>query len=169
MQSLQSQGARVSFHRQTGKANFISSDRRAYLTVPGASPAYPPRDSALAFARTYGPLFGLKEPAVELTVKRESRNAAGGPSVRFQQVHSGVPVIGGELIVNMDANHSLLSMNGEVSGKDRGLSLQPAINPKESRATALAAVAKWYRLSVDALEVYESGAVDLRPAPDRSR
>ena len=152
VQSLQSQGARVSFHPQTGKANFISSDQRAYLTVPGASPAHPPRESALAFASVYGPLFGLKEPAFELTVMRESRNAAGGPSVRFQQVRQGVPVIGGEMIVNMDANHSLLSMNGEVSSVAKTLALLPTVNANVARTTALAAVAKWYRLDVDALE-----------------
>src|SRR4030065_340021 len=70
VQFLRSQGARVSFDRQTGKANFISSDQRAYLTVPGASPAYQPRESALAFAKTYGPLFGLKEPAGDAAVLR---------------------------------------------------------------------------------------------------
>jgi len=174
VKSLRSLGARVSFHRQTGKTNFISSDRHAYLTVPGASPAQPSQESALAFARTYGPLFGLKEPAVELTVMRESRNSAGGPSVHFQQVHQGVPVIGGELIVNMDANHSLLSMNGEVSSTDRGLTLQPTISAHGSRATALAAVAKWYRLDVGALEatspelsIYDPRLIGPSHAPAR--
>ena len=174
VQSLQSQGAQISFHRQTGKANFISSDRRAYLAVPGASPSLPPQESALAFARVYAPLFGLQEPVVELGLMRESRNAAGGPSVRFQQMRQGVPVIGGELTVNMDANHSLLSMNGEVSTTHRGLSLQPTISANDSRATALAAVAKWYQLNVDALEaanpelsVYDPGLIGPGNAPAR--
>jgi Zn-dependent metalloprotease len=159
---------------KTGKANFISSDRRTYLTVPGASPAQSPQESALAFARVYGLLFGLQEPVVELTAMRESRNAVGGPSVRFQQVRQGVPVIGGELIINLDTNHSLLSMNGEVSSMDRGLSLQPAISANDSRAMALAAVAKWYRLGVDALEatnpelsVYDPRLIGPSRAPAR--
>jgi len=152
LQSLKSQGARVTIHRQTGKANFISADRRAYLTVPDANPSQLPKESALAYARTYGPLFGLTETVDELAVMRETRNATGGPSVRFRQLRQGVPVIGGELIINLDTNHSLLSMNGEISSTDREPSLHPTIRKKDSRATALAAVAKWYRVDVDELE-----------------
>lgn len=151
VKSLQAQGARLSFNKKTGQLRFLSNDRAAYLTVPGAYVGQPARVSAMAFAQTYGPLFGLRDASVELMPIRESKNARGGSSVRFQQVRQGVPVIGGELIVNMDANHSLLSMNGEVTN-NRVLALQPTINANGARATALAAVAKWHRLSTDILE-----------------
>ena len=149
--SLQAQGARLSLNKKTGQLRFLSNDRLAYLTAPGAQAGQPARINALAFAQAYGPLFGVRDASVELTATRESKNAKGGSSVRFQQLRQGVPVIGGELIVNMDSNHSLLSMNGEVS-TNQPLSLQPTIDANDARASALAAVAKWYRLSVDVLE-----------------
>ena len=38
-----------------------------------------------------------------------------GSRVRYQQNYQGIPVMGGELIVNTDENGDLYSMNGEVS------------------------------------------------------
>ncbi|HXQ36435.1 MAG TPA: hypothetical protein VN843_20650, partial [Anaerolineales bacterium] len=65
-------------------------------------------------------------------------------TVRYQQNHQGIPVMGGELIVNTNANGDLYSMNGEVSS-DLSLSTEPTIDSEQARQTALQAAAKWYQ------------------------
>ena len=64
--------------------------------------------------------------------------------VRYQQNHQGIPVMGGELIVNTNENGDLYSINGEISA-DLSLSTQPTIDPEQARQSALQAIAKWYQ------------------------
>ena len=67
---------------------------------------------------------------------------------RYQQHYQGVPVMGGELIVNTDENGDLYSMNGEVS-TDLSLSTQPTLDSEQARQSALRAVAKWYQKTTE--------------------
>ncbi len=148
---LKTQGARITYHRQTQKVNFISVTPQSPIIVSGTSVAAAPANNAMAALQTYGALFGLQDPASELRVKKQRTSAAGRRSmVRYQQVHKGIPVIGGELNVNMDRNGGLLSMNGEISPQ-LSLGVRPVFAAKDARHKALAAVAKWHQVSVNQL------------------
>src|SRR4030095_5855115 len=68
----------------------------------------------------------------------------GRVTFHYQQKYQGVPVMGGELIVNTNENGDLYSMNGEVS-QDLSLQTQPKIDSKGATQTALQALAKWYQ------------------------
>jgi Fungalysin/Thermolysin Propeptide Motif len=105
----------VGTHQETGKARFVGTT--AGNPVPraaGVAPSASPETAARGFLRATGADFGLRDQAAELRVSSEGRSGKRS-SVRFAQVHKGVPVVGGELIVNVDARGNVLSASGEVS------------------------------------------------------
>ncbi|MFQ5812711.1 MAG: M4 family metallopeptidase [Anaerolineae bacterium] len=146
---------RISYHAVTGKVRFIGTDLVHVIPQP-LEPVteVTPEEAARQFLGTYGQLFGLTDQAQELTVMRSKTVARGRTFVRFQQVYNGTPVLGGELIVQMDASKNVVSANGEVL-PDLDLDTTPAISAKTARETALAKVAKDYGLSVVELTASE--------------
>jgi Zn-dependent metalloprotease len=144
--TLQSQGARLAYKQDRKTVGFIGTSKSAPITVSGTSPGAAAEHNAFVYAREYGPLFGVSDPANQLSVKKTGRNGAGGGMVRYQQHHRGVPVIGGELIVNTDVNAAMLSMIGRATNVPATLVTEPAISAAQARATALAAVAEWHKV-----------------------
>lgn len=141
---------RISYHAQTGKVRFMGSEPSYAVPQPadleaGASP----EDAARGFLSAYGRLFGIDDQESQLTVMR-SRPLEGRAFVRFQQVHEGVPVFGGELIVQVDGDNNVVSANGEVS-PDIALEMSPAIDAGAAKEAALAVVARQYEMEVDEL------------------
>lgn len=149
--ALEHQGARVGVHAGTGKVSFIGSDPGAPLQTAAAAKGLLADAAAMAFIRDLGPLFGLRDPGKELKIMKQGSMADGRSMVRYQQLHQGVPVIAGEIIVNMDSGRGLLSMGGEVSPSP-ALSTTPGVAADEARATAVGAVAKWHGVSAGSLE-----------------
>ncbi len=148
--SLKEKGARITYHRETGVVNFIGVDSAAPIAPRSRIPSALPQESALSYLRQYGPLFGLSDPANELRAVKTRDNPDGRATVRFQQLHNGVPVIAGEIMVGMDRNGRLLSMGGAVSPGLK-VATEPKVTAAEARATAVAAVAKWYGVSAGSL------------------
>lgn len=143
--------ARISYHGETGKVRFIGTDLEHTITQPGRlSSAATPEEAARQFLGVYGPLFGLLDPSQELEVMRVEFRDRGRSFVRFQQVYRGIPVLGGELIVQMDAGKNVVSANGEVL-PDLDLAVTPAISVQTARQTALAKAAKDHGLSAGEL------------------
>jgi Zn-dependent metalloprotease len=102
----------------------------------------------------YGQLFGLRDQSRELEVMRTSAEARGRSFVRFQQVHRAVPVLGGELIVQLDGRGHVISASGEVLP---GLHVDttPVIDAVSARSRALSTVARAHGLSSDDLTTTE--------------
>ncbi len=114
-------GAKVGYHPETGRVRFISGSSSMPLSaeLPGVAAgkrnlaAADARTAARRFVERYGPMFGLRDAARELRVKATERRlapaaglasvAAGRPNatVRFEQVREGVPVMGGEIAVQL--------------------------------------------------------------------
>ncbi len=146
--------ADISFNARTGKARFLRTELEN--PVPsGVTGQASPEQSARAFLSKYGRLFGLTDQANQLSVARTSRDADGRSFVRFQQVHGGVPVLGGELIVQVAAQgNGILSASGEaVSGPTLGIS--PAVSSSAAGQKAIALVARYYGVSADSLACLE--------------
>jgi Zn-dependent metalloprotease len=99
-------------------------------------------------------LFGLQDQAAELTLMRSRATEWGGAAVRFQQVHDGLPVIGGELIVQVNGDNEILSAIGEVL-PDLTLDTTPQVEAEAARLQALEVVAKTHDLSVEDLTTTE--------------
>ncbi len=130
----------IARHAETGKVRFLALDSARPLPQQAALASATPEQVSRAFLSTYGQLFGLRDPQRELTLMGQERTA-GRAFVRFQQVYQGVPVLGGELIVQTTGQRAVASANGELL-PDLGLSVQPRVAAEQARQQALAAIAK---------------------------
>ncbi|HSM57233.1 MAG TPA: M4 family metallopeptidase [Candidatus Sulfomarinibacteraceae bacterium] len=139
---------RLSYHRDTGAVRFLGSSPQKPLTLspPVQAPeAASPETTARAFLSTYGKLFGLADAERDLRLKKQQTLEDGRSFVRFQQTYDGIPIIGGELIVQTGPRQQVISANGELLP---GLQLDPtpAIDIETAREVALGKVAKEYGL-----------------------
>lgn len=148
--------ARIAYQDETGMVSFIGTDRAHPVSLSGKTAlqaVVSPDAAALAYLETYGPLFGLTDPAAELLPTR-SRAEAGTSMHRYQQTYRGVPVLGAELIVNLDQANNLLSASGEAL-PGLAISTSPAVSAEQARAAALQATAKAEKLDLDFLAASE--------------
>jgi bacillolysin len=112
---------------------------------PVQRPATLPRGAtgtaaARAHLTAYGALFGISDQARQLRTERATALGKGQTAVRFQQLTGGVPVLGGELVVEVDSSGALVSINGETSR----LSVPGAgaVSAARAQTVAVAATAK---------------------------
>jgi bacillolysin len=142
---------RASYHAETGVVRFIGTDRSHPMPQPVALKAEATaEEAARQFLGAYGSAFGLTDPVQELTVERSKATEDGRSVVRFQQEYQGIPVVGGELIVNMDAEKNVLSVSGETL-PDINLDTTASLDAEAARQQAIAMVAKNYTASADSL------------------
>ncbi len=136
-------GVRAVEHRETGFVRFLGTrPGRAIPRPAGVSASAPPRAAAGAFLNRHGRAFGLRDAARELTVSGQQRLRGGRAAVRFQQRGNGVPVVGGELVVEVDANNNVLSASGELLPNAAKAAAGRGVTSSEARAAAIGAVAK---------------------------
>jgi len=155
LQQITEGQTRISYHAQTGKVRFIgASAAHPILRLDIISADTQPEEAARSFLSIYGELFGLTDQADELTVMRSRVLDRDRSFVRFQQVYQGIPVLGGELIVQIDENKNVVSAIGEVLPDPR-VNVFPAISAATARQRALEIVAQTYELSVEALTTTE--------------
>jgi Zn-dependent metalloprotease len=129
----------------SGRVSFIGPESGRVLSASRALGTFiRPQDPAMALAQRFAPEFGVENPERDLSELRTSRPGDGRVSVRYQQNYQGIPVMGGELLVNTNESGDLYSMNGEVS-PDLSLSTQPKIDSEQARKTVLQSLAKWYQ------------------------
>lgn len=145
------QTVRISYHKATGKVRFIGSAPNQPIARPaGLAASADPQQAADAFLATYGALFGATDPTQELRASAPRVVDRGRAVVRYQQLYHGVPVLGGELNIQLTADNQVLAANGELQPAI-ALGVAPAIAADAARQTALARVAKEYGYASDAL------------------
>ncbi len=171
---LAQQGARIGYHAQTGRVRYIGIDANTPVqSLDAQRVRSTPTDHAAIHVQRYGTLFGVTDPATQLSLGRVD-NARDGRSVaRYRQRHQSLPVIGGELLVNMNAAGELLSMHGELSPALR-LSTNPAVTAAQAQAIALSATAVWHGMqtsdlqaSAATLSIYDPQLLHWRAWPAR--
>ncbi len=153
--ALQALGfSKTSIHTQTGKVRFFQpGDEERTIRPASLKPESPPVQAAFAYLDSYGSQFGIEDPQNQLQVKEETivpeatRNTARS-LVRYQQVHRGVPVMGGEIIVQMDQDNYLLSINGEIL-PDIQVETQAVVTSQAAEQSAILSMAKNYQLDID--------------------
>jgi len=139
-------GAIRAYSDRTGLVNFIGTAAgERGLTVAGVVRGVRPEQAARTYLSNCGTHFGLRDQGQELTLKRESRAEKGSSVVKFQQSHRGVPVIGAELNVQLDANSGVQMVNGEIL-PDVAVDTSPRVSAAAARAAARTAVANEYQL-----------------------
>ena len=134
--------AQLAVHERTGLVRFVgTAPGKPVPRAAGVAAGDGPAAAARGFVRDYGTLFGIDDPNGQLRLLREKRAGGGRSSVRFQQVHHGVPVLGGELIVGVDSAGNVLSANGEAL-PELSLDVTPGLGGREARLRAVEAIAK---------------------------
>ena len=141
---LAANNARMVRPQNSDYVRFIRAQPQRAISFPGAREETPPGQAGRAAVERYAPLFGLTRPQEEVrlikdVIKKEKR----GSRHRYQQVFQGVPVLGGELVVNLDESRRLVSMAGEVS-PNLTIAPRPVLTPGQAKKTAILAAAKWY-------------------------
>jgi len=150
-------GLKRQVNPQTGRVSFLGPENGTSLSAfqaLGVASAARPADPALALAKRFGSEFGLKSPEHDLSQMKTHRAENGRIMARYQQNYQGIPVMGGELIVNTNDSGDLYSMNGEVS-PELSLSTQPTVDSEGAKQTALQAAAKWYQKTSEDFHVSE--------------
>ena len=162
-------GVRVSEHRGTGLVRFVGTSAGRPIARPsGLSASVAPSVAARAFLGRHGDAFGIRDQARDLRATATARGTAGRSTIRFQQLHDGLPVLGGELVVSLDGERNVLSASGEALATD--VATAPAVEAGAARAAAVAAVARGEGVSAFQLDGHAAGARDLRRrAARRSR
>ena len=123
-------GVKRQINAASSRVSFIGPESGGVLSASRAlGTFFRPQDPALALAKRFGSEFGLSNPERELSEIKAKHADDGRVTVRYQQNHQGIPVLGGELIVNTNENGDLYSMNGEVSPN---LSLQTQPEARDS-------------------------------------
>jgi Zn-dependent metalloprotease len=136
--------AEIAYHSETGKVRYIGMANDQPVAAAAASSA-PAEDLARGFLARYGSLFGVTDQASELRATDSQERAGGGKTVRFQQVSQGVPVLAGELVVNMDSAGNVVAASGEVLPSPK-VNVTPTVAAQTARQTAIDLVAKHYQV-----------------------
>jgi Zn-dependent metalloprotease len=142
-------GVRVAAHAETGQVRFVAAGRGAAIPSGAARGASAP-EAARAFLRAHGTAFGIADPARELRVESNEALRPGRSTVRFQQLRGGLPVLGGELVVNLDRAGDVVSASGELEPGSVGTA--PEVGAEAARQQAIAAVAKYRDVSAVRLD-----------------
>ena len=155
--------ARIALRPETGAATFAggSVDSPLQPAVGGT-----PSVAARQFIDHYGPMFGVAKPATDLTEMSTFEAGSRVTAVRFQQRYQGVPVLAGEIAVQIGSDGSVLSTSGEAL-PDVDVDVNAQVPAAEAAETARSLVAKYDGVAVELLIDRHARAVDLRPVADR--
>ncbi|MEI8080771.1 MAG: M4 family metallopeptidase [Actinomycetes bacterium] len=130
-------------------SNSTASTSKFQLTPPGqpisraagVPASASPQTLARSFLASTRSQVGPSDANTELDLKSVQPSAAHGKVVRFQQRVSGIPVLGGEVLVDLDKSGNVRSAASE-SLPGAAPDSTAAIPPADASSTALAEVAK---------------------------
>ena len=97
-------------------------------------------DPAGTFLDRYGRLLGADQ--ADLVPIGDEPLLGGGTATRYQQTIDDIPVLGGELSVQVDADGGVLSSLADLSRGEPGIDTTPTIRPVAARRAAIAATAR---------------------------
>ena len=127
--------------RDSGDVTFIGGSTQHPLQARDDGDRGDMRATGRRFIDQYGALFGVADSRTELTELRTFAGPVGtGGAVRYQQTFRGVPVMAGEVAVQVDAAGAVVSADGEASaGLDLDTSaMVPAQQAAQSGVTLTA-------------------------------
>ncbi|MBM3151928.1 MAG: hypothetical protein FJZ96_06975 [Chloroflexi bacterium] len=157
MAALPVGGSAASQRQEPARGYNPETGRLAYLSVeagsvPGFNASAAPQSQAGTVLQVFGTEFGLADPGGELESLREYSGENGQSVIRYRQVYQGIPVLAGEIIINISPDGRTLSISGETS-PGLALDVQPVIAAEIASQVALELVAKSYQLDLSLLSV----------------
>ncbi len=115
--------------RNLGQPNPLFKAQRAVQA--GANPEL----KAIAILDNLSELYALQNSAAEFTLKTTQNDALGFQHIKLTQIHSGLRVVGGELIVHFNSQGEAYEVNGQyVAGID--VDVYPALDMEQAALTA---------------------------------
>ena len=142
----------------TGAVTFVGTSAGAPITSPDGTGAA----AADGFVVEFAPLFGATDPG-DLERTSAAPRVDGGTTVRYQQTTDGVPVLAGELAVQVDEHGDVLSALGELAPR-LAVDTEPTVAADAARAAAVEATAKAY--DIDAATLIATAPERWVYAPD---
>ncbi len=140
--STQFHGARIALHSGTGAVRMVGGSvqhpvaSRAELGRPANANA-----AATAFLQRNAGLFGVSDPGADLQLAKQQSASRGRTILRYQQLYHGIPVMAGDLVVDVSKKLDIVSANGEASPQLK-VATSATVSAAAARANAVAAVAK---------------------------
>lgn len=150
-------------HAETGKVRFLATTpgqpiKRSRTLLASATP----EQAARGFLANYGALFGLRAQTDELVTMR-APSFGDRSFVRFQQRYHGVPVLGGELVVQTDGQRNVVTANGEAL-PDITVDTTPSVSAQRAQEQARTVVAQTYKLNANQLTAGQPQLSIFNPA-----
>ncbi len=102
----------VSQDRATGSLSSVRADVGGDLH-PKMSAAYSPSTKVAAFLAAHASEFGIDDPGRQLRLIDVNKDQYGFSHVNYQQMHGGVPVLGGVLRGHVSPDGRLTAVNGK--------------------------------------------------------
>lgn len=164
----------ISRNSRTGLVVWMSGAEDAPVAKADAGGALKsPARAAADFLDGQSSAFGLRKGSAELKPVKTSDDGEGRDFVRFQQNYDGVPILGAELNVQLDAGRNVVSVNGKTTG-DVDVSTAPAVTAAEALRTAIQFTALARKVdaadlngSEPKLVIHDPRVMGGRPAPVR--
>ncbi len=153
----------ISYHRETEVIRFLGTTLDHAIPQPiSLAESVSAQEAAFVFLEKYGRLFGLDAPRDALRLKKTESLADGRSFVRFQQIYEALPVIGGELVVQLNEKNEVLSVNGEILPR-LTLDTTPLIDAELARELAIGQVAKNAEVDINELVASEASLSVYNP------
>ncbi|WP_020179854.1 M4 family metallopeptidase [Methylopila sp. M107] len=166
-------GVEIARNRSTGLVTWMSTSEDGALSRGDSrrGGAVSAEQAAADFLNGQSAAFGLRQGASELVAVKTAADEDGRDFVRFQQSYQGVPIIGAELNVQVDASRAVKSVNGRSVG-DVNLSTQPSVTAEAALGVAVASAARAHRVaaaelsgSTPVLSIHDARIIGGPPAP----
>ncbi|WP_298514445.1 M4 family metallopeptidase [uncultured Nocardioides sp.] len=128
-------GGEVSFQRAAnGDVTFVGTAAGAEIDNPSVRPSTSVTTAAQAHLSRYGAALGADRPGTTLVQRQVTPDVTGGDVVHFTQRVGGLPVVGGDVVVSLNADRELRSLASTMSSATR----VPSPKVAETKAAALA-------------------------------
>ncbi|MBN8580300.1 MAG: M4 family metallopeptidase [Anaerolineae bacterium] len=143
----------TAYHPLTGMARFMGAPAtgRPIQEATASDKNSTDEEVARTFLTIVGSNFGIVDARNDLKILRQTQTELGTSTVRFQQTYQGIPVLAGEIIVQMDSGKNILSAGGEIL-PDISINTTPDINETTAIQIALTATAKDNGVGVEDLQ-----------------
>lgn len=156
----QGNGEKRVYDPETGQLIFVSGNATTLRAMVGEISAFSTDQVAETLAQQYGLAFGLRNPAQELSLYRTQQFGGTVTTVvhRYQQLYRGIPVFGGNMVVNQQFYRGKLS-HYTLAGKfspNLNIDVTPTLSANEAVQIARNLAAKFH--SVEPSGLYASQA-----------
>ncbi|MEN8241035.1 MAG: choice-of-anchor Q domain-containing protein, partial [Chloroflexota bacterium] len=151
--SMDQAGFSIGHHAQTGMVNFFGAGSiNGIMPETGLGIGFSAADHAAQHLDAYAPIFGENDPRRNLQLVSTLQPRRGQETLRYQQTHQGIPILAGEIILNITTEGGLLSISGELS-PELDLSIAPKLSAADARQKVLDLISISYQLEAGEIEI----------------